>query len=88
LSWDVDAVAEMYYRIRREHLSFFGGSLTPLALTIPQIHLPTLPDFEELLVIYYSALEPYLFRSLEVAQSLVENRPEGEPGLRPRPRGL
>jgi len=52
LFWDVDAIAEMYDRIRRERLPFFGGSSTPFTPTIPQLDLPAKPDFEELLVIY------------------------------------
>jgi len=82
LSWDVDAVAEMSDRIRRDRLPFFGGSSTPFTPAIPEFHLPKMPDFEEIVAIYFAALEPYLFHSLEWVESLIEKRSGGETGVR------
>jgi len=81
-SWNAEWIREMYECIQRERVPFFGGSSTPYSPCIPALELSDAPECEEVVAIYYNALEPYLFHSLEWVQSIIERRPGGETGVR------
>lgn len=80
-SWNPDWALEMYNRIRRDGIPFFGGSSLPYSPTRPPLGFPTGEHFDEVVAIYWNALEDYLFHSLEFVQSVVETRAGGECGV-------
>ncbi len=81
LSWNPASIHAMYRRIKTDSLAFFGGSSTIWSPLEPALNLPENPDFEEVVAVYFNALESYLFHSLEYVQAQVALRPGGESGI-------
>lgn len=81
LSWDPRAVHEMYWRIKEMEIPFFGGSSISFAPLSQPLVMENMCRPREMMAIYWNCLEPYLFHSLELAQTLLENRAGGETGV-------
>lgn len=81
-SWNPDFAREMFARVQRGGLPFFGGSCTPHNPMLPA-HIPLAGrKIRECVITTWGELEGYLFHALEVLESLVENREGGETGLK------
>ncbi len=73
LSWNMKWAHEMYWTIKDMGIPFFGGSSLSHTPRFPAVQLPeTVADCPEILVIYWNSLEHYLFHSLEIADSILE----------------
>ena len=81
LSYRWDWAQEMMANVRRHHIPMMAGSSVPLAQRIPNLELPAAAPIEEAVSIHGGPLESYDFHALEVLQSMVENRNDGETGV-------
>ncbi|HAY79673.1 MAG TPA: hypothetical protein DCY79_07695 [Planctomycetaceae bacterium] len=81
-SYRWDWAREMFDTARRHRFPLMGGSSVPLAMRAPQLDLPENPHIEEAVAIHGGGLESYDFHALEVLQSIVESRHQGETGIR------
>lgn len=76
LSWNMAWAHEMYWVIRDLEIPFFGGSSLPFSPFVPPAKLSAAP--EEIVAIYWSSPEAYLFHSLELVETLLEDLPREE----------
>ena len=81
LSYRWDWTKEMYDVAREKKCPLMAGSSVPLAQRIPNLELPAGCQIDEALSIHGAGVESYDFHSLEVLQSMIENRRGGETGV-------
>jgi len=81
LSWNPNWIREMTSTICEMQIPFFAGSSIPFSL--PKSLESVLPGtpFEEVVAVYYNALESYLFHSAEFVECVVERRNSPKPGI-------
>ncbi|MCA9247940.1 MAG: hypothetical protein KDA42_12515, partial [Planctomycetales bacterium] len=73
---------EMVDTSRRLGFGLMAGSSVPLSQRIPPLDLGPDQVYRMAVSIHGGPLERYGFHGLEILQSMVENRPEGETGIR------
>jgi len=81
LSWNPEWIEEMTTTIREMRIPFFGGSSIPFSLPESLTDIPPSTPFEEVVAVYFNALEAYLFHSAEFVESVVEKRNSPDPGI-------
>jgi len=81
LSWNPEWIREMYATVIHSKIPFFAGSSISCQPLIPEIQIPSGAKFREIVALYHNDLEDYLFHSMELVQSLIENRAGGETGV-------
>lgn len=81
LSFRWDWAAEMVETAKTLKIPFMAGSSVPLAQRRPPLELPAEAKIEEALAIHGGPLESYDFHGLELLQSIVEARRDGESGV-------
>ena len=82
LSYRWDWAKQMYDNSRELGIPLMAGSSVPLAQRRPALELPRGIEIEEAVSIHGGPLESYDFHGLEVLQSLVEFRKDGESGVK------
>ena len=82
LSYDWSEAKEMYDTCRQHEMPLIAGSSVPLAQRRPMLNLKPGTEIEEAVSIHGGGLESYDFHGLEVLQSIVESRTEGETGIK------
>ncbi len=81
LSYRWDWAREMYDTARRLEIPFLAGSSVPLAQRQPDWELPKDAAISEAVSIHGGPVESYDFHGLDVLQSHVEGRQDGETGV-------
>ena len=81
LSYRWDWAKEMYDTAQRHRIPFMAGSSVPLAQRRPALEIPADSLIEEAVSIHGGGFESYDFHGLEVLQSMVEARRDGETGV-------
>lgn len=81
LSYRWDWAKEMYETARRNKMPMLAGSSVPLAQRVPPLELPVGAEIESAVVVHGGGLEVYGFHGLELLQSFVESRRNGETGI-------
>lgn len=81
LSYRWDWAKAMYDTARRLQIPLMAGSSVPLAERRPACELPDGAQITEAVSIHGGSLEGYDFHALEVLQSFVEFRSQGESGI-------
>jgi len=81
LSWNTEWIEEMTSTVRALQIPFFAGSSIPFSLPESLETIPPATPFEEVVAVYYNALESYLFHSAEFVESVIERRNSQEPGI-------
>ena len=79
LAYDWADAKSMADRVRSMNIPFACGSTVPLAWQRPELNLPSVPKFQELLAVSYSDLEEHAYHAIEAVQSQAELR--GETGV-------
>jgi len=81
LSYRWDWAKEMVETAKELGIPFMAGSSVPLAQRIPLFDLPPGAAVTEAVCIHGGGIESYDFHALEVLQSIVEFRKDGETGI-------
>ena len=81
LSYRWDWAKEMVETAKELNIPFMAGSSVPLAQRIPPFDLPAGAAVTEAVCIHGGGIESYDFHALEVLQSIVEFRKDGETGI-------
>ena len=82
LSYRWDWAKEMFDTAVKMKIPLMAGSSVPLATRQPALELPANPKFTSAVAIHGGPFEVYDFHGLEVLQSFVEFRPDGETGVK------
>lgn len=81
LSWNPEYIREMAATIRNKRIPFFAASSIAFSLPDALASVPSGTVFEEVVAVYYNALEAYLYHSLEFVESVIEHRSSREGGI-------
>lgn len=83
LAWRIEDTLWMYEELVRRGIPFMGGSAIPHTPRVPAFDEGRLKQAKEWLVLSFShEIEAYGYHALEVLQSLAEQRPGGETGVK------
>ncbi len=80
LSWNLSLAQEMVTTSQRLGFLLLGGSSVPHCRYLRNTDFHS-ADIEEVVSVFHRPLESYAFHSLEIVQSLIEDRPGGESGV-------
>jgi len=81
LSWNPEWIREMSDRVAKSRIPFFAGSSIPFSLPESLTDLPRGSKFDEVVAIYYTGLESYLFHSAELVESVIAGRFSEQEGI-------
>ena len=82
LSWNPEWAQAMYRTIQEMKIPFFAGSSLPFVGLNPPVPDLAGQEIESYVGLFYVGPETYGFHSLELMQSLIEQRAGGETGVR------
>lgn len=82
LSWNPDWAQEMVRCAETMGFPLFAGSTTPYCGLQPAVALTEHDTVEEALGVYYGGEEVYGYHSIELLQSILQNRLGGESGIK------
>lgn len=82
LSYDNERAREMFEVARELGIPLMAGSSLSHCRMQPMVDVEVETALDEVVTLFYGGIEVYGFHVLEVTQALIENRPNGESGIR------